>query len=946
MFKKDLGDALLQIFGMKKVTFSHPSEGSFEQDTLFIDISKCTSRTGYGKAYAKAEGSITVFSQQEKFPFGYLNKRIQQADPELRKDLFFFDIDQDIASSPARIQNISERRTSFIYLWEGEYDPNQGELTSLELSIDTTVVAPVATSLHFAIQPQTSIGGAIMPLIRVWIMDQYGNPFSTGDDEITLSIITNPAGGVLSGITTVTAVGGVADFDTVSINMGGEGYKLLAEASGLESVTSRAFDIQNVGTYLSIEDEPTGGVALEILDPIQIVIRDQNGTHMEFATNVVTVTIGENPEGGTLDGTLTVAAIGGVATFSDLSINTGGEGYTLIFSSAGLSSVESDPFDIINIPTSLQFFVQPQDMFETGTMDPITVRVLDQLGNFLPSATNTIALAITTNPGGGVLSGTVSKAAVAGVAIFDDLAISNDGNGYVLTASSAGLVSEDSDPFDIDPLAATSLEFVVQPSSEIAGDSISPSITVRILDQLGNPFSATNNITLAIGTNPSSGVIAGTLTQAAVAGVATFNDISLDRAGVGYTLTASAAGLSGDTSDAFTITGLNLEVPIEMVPFGLWSLSASTTTFLRTKTSLDTSYYNGTLSYFWEIVVTNTNVSTAYSAELLDAASNVITSISVPASTTSTRIRQAFTPTAGAEVYHIKLPQTASNFNLQILSARMIVKQVGAGKTRLNIPLISKNEGSGVQTDSGSGGVTELIATATYNFGFGMTLITPTFADWATISSGTPWTFESVHSTNDAAETATVGLYNETAGAIVTGSEIAVTGDTNVHWNQASFASNATNWTDGHTYRARGKISNTSFRCVMNKASLWVNLNSLTKAKIFHMVHKMLLAVTPVGTNKILYTAGNYSNPVVKFEGTGSVTASTLSVDLTDIGTSDSATTGSNVASSTLTFNTVASRQRSGALTLTDGNRFIGSIVNNGAGSVRMCGMYVLVDIS
>src|SRR2546421_611274 len=41
---------------------------------------------------------------------------------------------------------------------------------------------------------------------------------------------------------------------------------------------------------------------------------------------------------------------------------------------------------------------------------------------------------------------------------------------------------------------------------------------------------ATTSITLAIGTNPASGTLAGTTTVAAVSGVATFSDLSIDKA--------------------------------------------------------------------------------------------------------------------------------------------------------------------------------------------------------------------------------------------------------------------------------------------------------------------------------------------------------------------------------------------------------------------------------
>src|SRR4029079_7082665 len=62
------------------------------------------------------------------------------------------------------------------------------------------------------------------------------------------------------------------------------------------------------------------------------------------------------------------------------------------------------------------------------------------------------------------------------------------------------------------------------------------------------------SVTLAIGTNPASGTLSGTKTVAAVNGVATFSDLSIDKAGTGYTLTAASTGLTGDTSSSFNIT--------------------------------------------------------------------------------------------------------------------------------------------------------------------------------------------------------------------------------------------------------------------------------------------------------------------------------------------------------------------------------------------------------
>ena len=54
---------------------------------------------------------------------------------------------------------------------------------------------------------------------------------------------------------------------------------------------------------------------------------------------------------------------------------------------------------------------------------------------------------------------------------------------------------------------------------------------------------------------PGGGTLSGTLTVTVVNGVATFGDLSIDMAGMGYTLHATVdGGLPGLDSDPFNIT--------------------------------------------------------------------------------------------------------------------------------------------------------------------------------------------------------------------------------------------------------------------------------------------------------------------------------------------------------------------------------------------------------
>jgi len=98
------------------------------------------------------------------------------------------------------------------------------------------------------------------------------------------------------------------------------------------------------------------------------------------------------------------------------------------------------------------------------------------------------------------------------------------------------------------------LAFRVQPSNVTAGSIMTPAVQVQVQDPLGNvDTSFTASVTVAIGTNPGGGRLSGTTSVAPVNGIALFGDLTIDQAGTGYTLTASAAGATGATSALFDV---------------------------------------------------------------------------------------------------------------------------------------------------------------------------------------------------------------------------------------------------------------------------------------------------------------------------------------------------------------------------------------------------------
>ncbi len=101
---------------------------------------------------------------------------------------------------------------------------------------------------------------------------------------------------------------------------------------------------------------------------------------------------------------------------------------------------------------------------------------------------------------------------------------------------------------------ATQLAFTVEPTTTTVGSSIMPAVQVAIQGALGNlVVGATDAVTVAIGTNPGGGTLSGTTTVNAVAGVASFTDLTIDQVGTGYTLVATSGSLGSATSATFAI---------------------------------------------------------------------------------------------------------------------------------------------------------------------------------------------------------------------------------------------------------------------------------------------------------------------------------------------------------------------------------------------------------
>lgn len=157
--------------------------------------------------------------------------------------------------------------------------------------------------------------------------------------------------------------------------------------------------------------------------------------------------------------------------------------------------------------------------------------------------------------------------------------------------------------FQLDPASAPNLSGSVttscslaftadgEPGNTAAGaviksafDSQGGPVKVQVLDGSGQlATGSTAAVTMAIGANPGSGSLSGTLTVNASGGIASFSNLSIDRPGMGYTLTATSPGIPVTISA--TSTSFNILGSIQSCSTTSCSASSSTTTTTATVTT-------------------------------------------------------------------------------------------------------------------------------------------------------------------------------------------------------------------------------------------------------------------------------------------------------------------------------------------------------------------------
>lgn len=335
--------------------------------------------------------------------------------------------------------------------------------------------------------------------------------------------------------------------------------------------------------------------------------------------------------------------------------------------------------------------------------------------------------------------------------------------------------------------------------------------------------------------------------------------------------------------------GMSILVPIELTDNGMWS-NTTQTIFNRTRTSLDTSYYDGDVTYSFEIVAVNTDTVNKI-VTLIDSFGTTRASINIPPSTSVfTYLSVLFTPNSGSDNYRVVLPATSFVDKVKVLTARIVVRQIGATKTRVYVPMYAFDPDSAFRLD----GTANITADTIYNGASPPPL--RTFPLWqykasnlSNLAAGTPYTVEAIMSNTTGTGTAYLALFKNAATIIPTSEVSTPSFATEPTLITRQFSASEIADTDIIEASIKSSASNSAR---IHKAGLWIALENISKVEVYYRIGRSSNSNTTGywPEYRVRPDVSGLSNPSGFFEicghmGTGS------QMGLFDVGVSDNAIT-------------------------------------------------------
>jgi Big-like domain-containing protein len=392
--------------------------------------------------------------------------------------------------------------------------------------------------------PQTAVlvGGSTELVATAY--DAQGQPLP---DRIPVWTSSAPS---IAAVTSTGIVLGMAEGGPVTITATAEGKS----GTALITVTPRP------ATRLGFLQQPGNTTAGQSLaPPVRVAVQNDLGGTVANGTQTVTIALGSNPGSATLSGTTSVQAINGIATFSNLSLDKAGAGYTLTATATNLAPATSTTFNNGAGPASqLALTTAPPGSATSG--QPLApqpaVQLRDAFGNAVGQAGVVVTAGIAS--GSATLGGsTTATTNTAGLATFATLSLTGTGSAVTLAFSAPGVTPATSGPISLAPPPPSALVIVTQPSATApSGVPFAVQPAVRLKDASGNDVQTAGvAISASLASGPGGGTLNGaTVVQTTSTGTATFANLAITGPVGSYTIRFSGSGLTSVTSATIAIT--------------------------------------------------------------------------------------------------------------------------------------------------------------------------------------------------------------------------------------------------------------------------------------------------------------------------------------------------------------------------------------------------------
>jgi hypothetical protein len=335
----------------------------------------------------------------------------------------------------------------------------------------------------------------------------------------------------------------------------GPGYD---ETTGLGSPIANLLvpDMVNyqVGQFVATTQPPASVTAGSPFG-LTITVETDFGATITSYNGSVTLSLANNPGGGKLNGTLTVTAFNGVATFSGLTLDKAGQGYEIEATTSipSIAAGTTNSFNVLAGPAAqLVIYAPPPPAVTAGEAFGMTVAVEDSYDNVITNDKGSVTLALLSGPVGSVLGGTLTEAEVNGVANFPNLTLNKVSAGDTLGISRTGLPSATIGSIAVLVGAPAQLAVFKQPPSG-ATAGVAFGLEVAIEDAGGNIETTDDTTTVVASLLSGAGTLLGTTTATDSGGIATFTNLIDDKAGP-IVLQFSGGTLSNTSSSQVVIS--------------------------------------------------------------------------------------------------------------------------------------------------------------------------------------------------------------------------------------------------------------------------------------------------------------------------------------------------------------------------------------------------------